>query len=228
MKLSAIAILSLATIANFTSRAETLWSDASVTLLRGNNYQVGDSNRTVFTFEYAAAYNWGDSFLFIDRLQSDNGDKETYAEISPRFQISSYKNAAFENIYIATTAEVGENFTHYLIGLGTKLNIPHFTFFNVNIYYRNNDSVKNSQQVTLNWAVPIGALSYDGFIDYVPSSGSTNSSMNFTSQLKYDVAKHLNLRTSLYLGFEYAYWRNKFGIEGVDEKNLNLLIKYHF
>jgi hypothetical protein len=46
--------------------AETLWSDVSASLLKGNNYQVGDNSRTVFTFEHAAGYSWGDSFLFID------------------------------------------------------------------------------------------------------------------------------------------------------------------
>ena len=228
MKLFAATIFTLSTITSFNSIAETLWSDTSATLLRGNNYEVGDNKRTVFTFEHAAAYTWGDSFLFVDRLHSSNGDKETYAEISPRFQISDYKNQAFENIYIATTAEIGDGFTHYLLGLGTNLNIPNFSFFNVNIYHRNNDSARNNQQVTLSWALPLGPLTYDGFMDYVIANGDEHSSMNFTSQLKYDVAPQLNLKTKLFVGIEYAHWLNKFGIDGVDEKNVNLLVKYHF
>ncbi len=228
MKPFTAAIFTLSTIASFTSIAETLWSDTSATFLRGNNYEVGDSNRTVFTFEHAAGYNWGDSFLFVDRLQSSNGDKETYAEISPRFQISGYKNQVFENIYIATTAEIGDGFTHYLVGLGTKLNIPNFHFFNLNIYHRNNESAKNNQQITASWAVPIGPLTYDGFMDYVIANSDEHSSMNLTSQLKYDLAPHMNLKTKLFVGVEYVYWLNKFGIDGVDEKNVNLLVKYHF
>lgn len=228
MKLFTVAIFTLSTLATFTSVAETLWSDVSATLLRGNDYEVGDNQRTVFTFEHAAGYSWGDSFLFVDRLHSANGDKETYAEISPRFQISDYKNQALENIYIATTAEIGDGFTHYLVGLGTNLNIPNFTFANINIYHRNNDSAKNNQQVTFAWALPIGPLTYDGFIDYVIATGDEHSSVNFTSQLKYNLAEHLNLKTNFFVGFEYVYWQNKFGIDGVDEKNLNLLAKYHF
>lgn len=228
MKLFAVTIFVLSTIASFCSIAETLWSDTSATLLRGNHYKVGDNTRNVFTFEHAAGYNWGDSFLFIDRLHSANGDKETYVEIAPRFQISTFKNNTFENIYIATTAEIGDNFTHYLLGLGTKINMPNFDFFNINIYHRNNDSTKNTQQITLNWALPISALTYDGFIDYVLAKGSDNSSINFTSQLKYNLAKHLKLKTKLFVGVEYVYWQNKFGISGIDEKNMNLLVKYHF
>lgn len=208
--------------------AGILWSDVSASLLKGNNYQVGDNNRTVFTFEHAAGYSWGDSFLFIDRLQSNNGNKETYAEIAPRFQLSAYQNKLIKNIYLATTIEIGNDFTHYLYGIGTQLKLPHFKYFNINLYHRNNDSGANSQQITLTWALPFNKLLYDGFIDFVPSNDNKSTSLNFTSQLKYSLSEHLNLATKLYVGVEYNYWLNKFGIDGIDEKNLNFLVKYHF
>ena len=225
MKYIAIAVFA---ITAFASNAETFWSDFSASLLKGSDYEVGDNKRTVFTFEHAAGYNWGDSFMFVDRLHSENGDKETYAEFSPRFQVSKYSNDFIENIYIATTAEVGDSFTHYLLGLGTNLKIPHFTYFNVNLCHRNNDSGDNGNQITLSWAVPIGSLTYDGYIDYVPSNDDNSTSTNFTSQLKYNIADLLNMKTKLYVGVEYVYWQNKFGIDGIDEKNMNMLIKYHF
>ncbi|MDG1752022.1 MAG: DUF5020 family protein [Thalassotalea sp.] len=219
---------SLFMITTLTCSAETLWSDFSATLLKGNNYQVGDNNRTIFTFEHAAGYSWGDSFMFIDRLHSENGKKETYAEISPRFEISHYQNSLFKNIYVATTAEIGDGFTHYLLGVGTRLKIPHFTFVNLNIYHRNNDSNDNGQQITASWKLPIGPLTYDGFIDFVPSNDNKSTSYNFTSQLKYNIGNMLNIKNKLYLGVEYVYWHNKFGINNIDEKNMNLLLKYHF
>ena len=43
MKLFAAKIFTLSTITSFNSIAETLWSDTSATLLRGNNYEVGDN-----------------------------------------------------------------------------------------------------------------------------------------------------------------------------------------
>ena len=211
-----------------TSLSETLWSDMSATFLKGSNYEVGDDERTVFTFEHAAGYSWGDSFMFVDRLHSNNGDRETYAEFSPRFQLSDYENTYLKNFYVATTAEVGEGFTHYLLGIGTKLKVPHFNYFNVNLYHRNNDGGDNGSQVTLSWAVPIASLIYDGFIDYVPSNDDNATTMNFTSQLKYNIGQHIDKKTKLYLGIEYVHWTNKYGIDGVDERNVNLLVKYHF
>lgn len=225
MKYLSTALLLLVSLS---SNAETLWTDFSATLLKGNNYQLGDNNRTVFTFEHAGGYSWGDSFLFVDRLQSANGNKETYAEISPRFQLSQYQNDLFKNIYFATTAEIGDGFTHYLMGVGTSLKVPHFTYFNVNLYHRNNDSGDNGQQVTVTWQVPIAGLTYDGFLDYVPSNDNSSTSYNFTSQLKYNIADLLSIKNKLYVGVEYVYWHNKYGVNNIDEKNVNLLLKYHF
>lgn len=210
------------------ANAETLWSNFSVTYLNGSNYEVGDNKRQVVTFEHAAGLSWGDSFLFVDRLESKNGTNATYAEWSPRFKISDYQNSFLRNIYVATTVEIGDGFTHYLTGIGTDLKLPHFKFFKLNLYHRNNHSGDNAQQITAAWAIPLGPLTYDGFMDFVPSNDNKATSMNLTSQLKYDLAPHIKLSSPLFLGIEYVYWQNKFGIDGVDENNVNFLIKYHF
>ncbi|WP_246283076.1 nucleoside-binding protein [Marinifaba aquimaris] len=208
--------------------AKTIWSDFSITYLKGSHYEVGDPDRQVITFEHAAATNWGDSFFFMDRLESDNDDTETYAEWAPRLKISSAQLSFIQNLYLAPSAEIGDGFTHYLFGLSTDINISHFDFFKVSVFARNNDNSNNNEQLTLSWGVPVGPLYYDGFMDYTTSTANAESSMNLTSQLKYNVAPHLGLSSKLYLGVEYVYWQNKFGIDGVDEKNANLLIKYHF
>ena len=233
-------VLSLVFLFSFSSvcAAKTLWSDFSVTYLNGNNYQVGDSDREVYTFEYAAGTDWGDAFLFVDRLKSANGDYETYGEFTPRIRVSSFETSWFKNVYVVPSVEmvanefVGDN--NYLLGLGTDLVIPGFNYVQLTGFHRNNERGDNSWQATLVWALPIGPLMYDGFIDYathvdniVPgTNGKTH--MNFTSQLKYDIAPHLNLDNKFYLGIEYVYWNNKFGIDGVDERNVNLLAKFHF
>ncbi|MCJ8318867.1 MAG: nucleoside-binding protein [Colwellia sp.] len=217
--------------------AETLWSDYSVTYLQGSHYEVGDENRKVVTFEYVSGTSWGDHFMFVDNLHSDNGDVEIYGEFSPRFKLMQLDSDVITNLYIATTVEMGafsgasgytSNVTNYLVGLGVDVKIPYFNFFKVNVYHRNNEHGDNNYQTTLAWAMPLGPLYYDGFIDYATSNDDNATSINFTSQLKYDLASLLGLSSKLYLGIEYVYWQNKFGIDGVDEKNANLLVKYHF
>lgn len=208
--------------------AETLWSDFSLSLLGSNQYEIGDNNRTLATFELASGHSWGDSFLFVDRAHFANGDKTTYTEWSPRIKITEQSLSKFNNLYLASTVEAGDNFTHYLLGLGTDIKIPGFKFFKANFYYRNNDKKDNGSQVTLAWAYPLNDWLYDGFIDYVPATDDAATSMNFTSQLKYNLGPAFGLSTRLYIGIEYVHWNNKYGISQVDERNINWLIKYHF
>ena len=141
-------ILLLLLTLSLTAQSKTIWSDYSVSYLRGNDYKVGDSSKSVVTFEYAAGTSWGDSFMFFDRLESDNGDIETYGEWSPRIKLTDYSNSFFKNIYFSATFEMGtfasknefgRGFTNYLFGLGTDLDIPGFNFFKVSLYHRNND-----------------------------------------------------------------------------------------
>ena len=91
--------------------------------------------------------------------------------------------------------------------------------------------------MTSSWALPFTLAAqdfiYDGFIDWSNSSDDKSSSLNFTSQLKWSLDKTLGLSNKLYLGIEYVYWLNKYGIQDspqfeTDESNINLLVKWHF
>ena len=80
MKTLSLVLGVLALPVSLNIQAKTLFSDFSVSYLNGSNYEVGDNKRQVVTFEHVAATTWGDSFTFVDRLESDNGDKEIYGE----------------------------------------------------------------------------------------------------------------------------------------------------
>ena len=225
-------LIMLLCITSITAQAKTVWSDFSVTYLNGSDYEVGDTDREVITLEYVSGTTWGDTFMFFDRLKSSNGDVETYGEFSPRIKIKDYNDSFVKSVYFAPSVEFGPE-TNYLIGLGVDLDISAFDYFQVNAYLRNNGEGDNSEQLTLAWGIPLGPLYYDGFMDYATAvdntaNGDTKAQMNFTSQLKYNLSPMLDLDTKLYIGIEYAYWINKFGIDGVDENNVNLLVKYHF
>lgn len=221
------------------------------------NYSLGtdDSSRDVVTFEHASGHSWGDLFLFSDYLSSDAGSDELYTEISPRLSLGKLggRELAFgpvKDVLLASTLELGNmddpaqltatgpHFTHKLAGVGVDLAVPGFNYVQANFYRRHNDDAADNEQLTLVWALPFalgGAdFLYDGFIDWTSASRSAHPSMNFTSQLKWDAGALWGQPKSLYAGIEYVHWNNKFGIEdgtfGIDsdERNVNLLVKYHF
>ena len=68
----------------------------------------------------------------------------------------------------------------------------------------------------------------DGFLDWSTAEKDHASELNWTTQYKWNVGKHISPETRLYLGVEHSVWNNKFGIKGSDENNVSALVKYHF
>jgi len=222
-------------VSSLPSQAEQLWSTFSLSYLKGGHYQVGDSHRQVLTVEHASTHSWGDNFFFLDHTASDN-EVKNYFELSPRLSFSKLSGkplqAGFlQDIFLATTWE-GGNFDNYLVGLGVSLAVPKFQYFKLNVYHANNELWDDDQQLTLTWGLPFSVFGmtclYDGFIDYSTKSDTNAAEMNFTSQLKWDIGPYFDSKTPFYVGMEYNYWNNKYGIDGVDERNPNVLIKWHF
>jgi len=224
------------------AHAEVLWQDFSVTYLNGSHYRVGDPQRQVYTFESVTGASWGDSFLFIDHLRSANGERENYGEWAPRFSLSKNgwlsKNEGFiKDVLLAGQIEMSETRSNYLYGVGLDLAIPGFKFVQLNLYRRDNEQVADNWQSTVVWNYPMQfgqqTFVWDGFIDWTNSTADQRASMNWTSQIKWLASPSFGLSSRLYLGVEYAYWRNKFGIADTaafrsNENNVSLLLKWHF
>lgn len=207
--------------------------DVSLTALRGTNYEVGHPQRWVGTFEYLNVNSLGDVFFFADHLYSDNGERETYAELQPRLALADLSaTGLFKRLYLATQMEISENGNNYLIGPGLDLQVPGLAFLQLNFYRRFNEKGKNNWQLTPVWAAPfqLGQTQwlFDGFIDWTDAVAGENTSFNLTAQLKLDIAPYLKRNKPVYIGVEYTYWLNKFRIPDVDENNPNLLLKVHF
>ncbi|SEA11203.1 outer membrane protein OmpK [Microbulbifer marinus] len=261
MNLSKSLLFITAGLASLAANAEVLWQDNSLSLLSGSDYKVNyslgtdDSSRTVVTYEHVSGHSWGDFFMFADYLTSSAGSDELYTEVSPRLSLGklSGRELAFgpvKDVLLASTLEFGNfddpdhltatgpHFTNKLAGVGFDLAVPGFSFVQANVYHRDNDDKASNEQLTLVWGLPFSLGSadflYDGFIDWTSASADAHPSMNFTSQLKWDVGAQWGQPKSLYAGIEYVHWDDKFGIEdgtfGIDsnERNVNLLVKYHF
>lgn len=235
--------IALAALMSTTVSAKQFWSDNSFTLQKGSNYEVGDNDKTVFTLEHASGHSWGGIFMFVDRLQHGNDDNhETYGELGFTYNLYDGKDSFIKSAFLATQWEfnaqtinigggvnIDNSFNNILLGAGVSLDIPGAKFFNVNVYQRNNDFSDNNQQLTLSWSFPFeSGVLYDGFLDAVNGTDQKRGGYNFTSQLKYDVGQHMGVEKSkLFFGVEYVHWNNKFGIPGVQESNVNLLVKWH-
>ncbi len=240
LKYSAVA---LATLLSTTVSAKQFWSDNSFSLLKGSNYEVGDSDKTVFTLEHASGHSWGGIFAFVDRLKHENDNNhETYGELGFTYNVYEQKDGFVKGAFLATQWEfnaqtisipgvgnIDGSFDNYLFGAGVSLNIPGAKFFDATLYKRNNQNSDSNEQLTLAWAFPMGdSVVYDGFLDAYSDTPTSVGGYNFTSQLKYDVGQHMGVdKGKLFAGVEYVHWNNKFGIPGVNEKNANFLIKWH-
>ena len=136
---------------------------------------------------------------------------------------------------IATTWEGNSgasDFNNYLYGIGFALDIPYTSYANINFYKADNDLQKDDYQMTITYAVPfkIGGEEFlaDAFLTGQPLKVLiTKSELNWTSQYKWNVGKHISPETKLYLGIEHSVWNNKFGTD-VDQHDVSALVKYHF
>ncbi|MGR3913400.1 MAG: DUF5020 domain-containing protein [Gammaproteobacteria bacterium] len=149
----------------------------------------------------------------------------------------------------------GNSFNNMLLGVGLGLDIPGASFFNVVFYRRLNDDQildasiptdvgrtrPDNNQLTLTWRFDFAndSFRFDGFLDYATSfdfdhnddsmGGTSEASLNFTPQLKYDLGRAAGYTPKkLWVGVEYVAWQNKFGSQHWDENNANILVKWHF
>lgn len=224
-------------------QAEQLWNDISQSFLYGNDYAVGDKRRAVLTFEYAGGHDWGDHFFFLDRIDGSNSGPDVYTELLLRLSGSKLTGSQMsfgivKDLLLATRLEYASatDEKNALIGIGADLAIPGFTFLKVNVFHRENDSVSDNAMLNFAWAYPFALekeqFVYDGFVDWVSGvAGEYATSLNFTSQLKWLVTQ--SDQYQVYVGVEFSYWRNKFGIRDsadldTDESNFSALFKVHF
>ena len=229
------------------TQAAPVWQDFSITGLYGENYESIDANgihsdveQSTITAEYAAKLTYGDFFAFADRTNNDIDGNQTYFEVSPRLSLGAVTGQKLElgpikDVLIATTWEGNtgsSNFNNYLYGVGFDLAIPYFQYAQLNFYKADNDLSADDYQMTFTYGVPfkLGSEDFlvDGFIDWSTAERDHASELNWTTQWKWNVGKHISPETRLYLGVEHSVWNNKYGIKGMDQNDVSALIKYHF
>jgi len=126
-----------------------------------------------------------------------------------------------------------DNFSAYLAGLSFDLSNPYFDYLQFDIAVYKSDDVKNKYgfQFTPVWSFPfeigIFKFKFRGFTDF--HTANTNNSGNFNilaqPQVLVDVGDWVGIKTdTFYMGTEYSYWHNKFGIKHVEESVVQAML----
>ena len=218
----------------------SIWSSTSASVLYGDGYKFKSSEKgTILTIEHASGWSYGDNFFFFDTFQPLANGTDMYGEWHPRLSMGKiFKNETgsgfFKDVLIATELNVGNNWRAYLYGLGFDFNIPYFQFFALNIFIRDDKTITEdtTYQISPSWNIPfnIGGTmwSFGGFLDYSGPEGDTKYQFLAQPQLLLDVSNFADKPGNLFVGIEYQYWKNKFGVEGVDENFVQFMGKWFF
>ena len=214
------------------------WQSSNIQLLSGASYKAGDANRTIATIEHANAWTYGDFFLFTDLIASSDGSNTHYIEIAPRVSLSKLTGkpvsyGIIKDVLISTNFELPKGSDmRSLYGLAADLTLPGFKFFKTNLYVRDNPNLSGStHQLTFVWNYPfsIGEVPFliEGFADFAGEEGTAAANELIVPRFLMDLGSVIgNDIGTVFLGVEYSYWNNKFGIEGVKESNPQIQLKW--
>ncbi len=231
------------------TNAQLLNGDDFLNPFSGEKYE-----NTILTLEHASGWKYGDNFFFVDVINGDGGpDTELYGEFNPRFSFGKMMDHKYEgfikDVLIATQWNFGKdggaNVSAYLIGVGVDLAVPKAAFFQVNVYQRMEHStagVVDTNDDT--WQLNIAGLfpfsigstrwSIGGFADYIGKTEAyiddlkleRESHLLFVPQILMDIGALADAPGRLEAGIEYSYWKNKFGIDGENERVVQLMLKW--
>ena len=241
-KLSIITLFILSIIpVNSYSEDFIQWQTTNIQYLRGWNYEFGNRQRSIITFEHANGWKYGDFYMFADFTRPDDGDeRNAYAEFSPRFSLSKITEKDFSNdfikdVLVTTTIEKVKNTgTRYLYGFAVDLKIPGFKYFKSNHYIRDDDQLDGETwQVTLAWNYPFEIANtnflIEGFADFFGGEENKRPGQLVVPRFLVDVGDLAGVKEKKYwAGIELQHWHNKFGVDGKSETVPQLQFKYVF
>lgn len=225
------------------------WSSTNLQVLYGNNFELGEDERTIFTFEHANGWQYGDNFFFFDVANPTRDHTEIYGEWHPRLSYTKIMGQKWTGVIkdVSLASEFnydgnlnypfnppdGGGFRALLYGAGVDLNLPGFAYFNVNVYHRDENYKRGSTyQISPSWLLPFSIGSthwqFTGFLDYAGSEGPGETNWLFVPQLLIDVGQFWGEADHLHAGIEYSHWDNKYGVKGVDEKVAQAMVRWTF
>lgn len=233
------------------------WSDTEMQVLYSNQFQEpfnpNDVSKLILTFQHASGYKYGRNFFFVDILKSDGKDgkaSEVYGEWYSTFSLSKMtgkemKFSIIKDVGLTIGLNYGAKSTGagpevYLPGVTVDLNMPGFTFLNVNImayidrgkFNGVSNGCSTGFNITPTWKIPFtissAKFTFEGFIDYVSDHGGCKAQILTQPQIRLDVGNFIDNADKVYVGVEYQLWQNKFGIKDLNDNFPQLLGVWKF
>lgn len=267
----AAAMLSASFGASSTFSAD--WSNTELHYQYGNlkkAFQGGGSasetsGTSVLTLQHSSGWKYGDNFFFVDHssygktdFEAQNNspsDDELYAELYSNFSLGKITGKDFGFGFVDDIGLLaGVNLVpeidtiYYLPGVRLTLDLPGFSFANLDITARIQDNttkfaVKEEQTYMLDfsWAYPFAMAkakwSFEGHVEYTHAADQSvhgigiakrDSWLLAQTQLRLDVGNFWGNPEQLFVGVEYQYWRNKLGDPNTNENVPQFLMVWRF
>jgi len=219
------------------------WTSSNVQVLYGSDFEFGDTDRTTFTVEHANGWDYGTNFFFVDVTDRNDIGLEVYAEV---YSYLSFNKISGQQMSLGPIKDISilaglnisnkpenDEFKAYLLGLSFDLSNEYFDYLQLDVAaYKGDDiSHKYGLQITPVWSYPfeIGSAKFKfrGFTDF--RTGNTNNSGNFhilaQPQFLFDIGHSAGIKKdTVFIGTEYSYWYNKFGVKDVDESVVQAML----
>jgi len=241
----------------FPSRADfMIWSNTEIQYLHGSNYQEPgyhhDYSKSIITITHADGWAYGRNFFFMDTIFTDGSQDwpsqiELYGEAYSTFSLDKILDTdlsfgIFKDFGATIGVNLGENmdspqsdFRAWLYGVTVDFDLPGFDYFHIDVLRQRITEpfdIGTSWQITPVWGYrfQIAGTKWDiqGFTDFIGKNGYIANQILAQPQIRLDVGDMIGHSNHLYLGIEYQYWHNKYGIKGLHDKVPQALLLWRF
>lgn len=219
------------------------WMSNDIQLLYGSSFVLGSPDRTTVTIEHSDGWKYGSNFFFVDIINRNDISTEIYTEVYSYLSFNKITQANFsfgpiKDISLLASLNIGnkperDNFRAYLLGINFDLANEWFNYLKLDVaaYKDENIAGRYGIQFTPVWSYPfsIGGIKFKfrGFTDFKTGNCSIDNVTQILSQpqLVLDLGDLVGWQKEhLYIGTEYIYWHNKYGLKGIDESVVQAML----
>ncbi len=221
------------------------WQASDAQLLHGRDFKLGSSERTILTLEHVRGGELGDVFAFLDTTFRDDIGEEYYGEAYGQLSLSGVTGRAWrlgpiKDVSLSLGVNAGSEpeadpFRAWLAGISLDFDVPGFRFVQLDLHaYKDEAAPHAGWQLTPAWdsTFHLGAqeFRFRGFADWISGRASVGGKPQLLTQpqLLWNLGKALGVGDQLWLGVEYQYWRNKYGLPGVTESLPQVMLMLGF